>query len=44
MWAFSAGIYVGKIQGLKDVNFDQERANLKLQQCQEVIIKGKLYE
>lgn len=37
MWAFSAGIYVGKIQGLKDANFDRERANLKLQQCQDVI-------
>ena len=44
MWTFSAGIYVGKIQGLKDADFDQERANLKLQQCQKVITKGKLYE
>lgn len=42
MWAFSTGIYVGKIQGLKDANFDQERANLKLQQCQDVIKNEKI--
>ena len=42
MWAFSAGIYVGKIQGLKDANFDRERANLKLQQCQDVIKNEKI--
>jgi hypothetical protein len=30
------------IQGLQDANFDRERANLKLQQCQDVIKNEKI--
>lgn len=30
------------IKGLQDANFDRERANLKLQQCNEVIRNEKI--
>jgi len=42
LWALVVGAYFGKAKGLKEANFDMERANLKLQQCQEIIKNEKI--
>jgi hypothetical protein len=42
LWSLVVGAYFGKAKGLHDANFDRERANLKLQQCQDVIKNEKI--
>jgi hypothetical protein len=48
LYGFMILVYTGLmsrhyyIQGLQDANFDRERANLKLQQCQDVIKNEKI--
>jgi hypothetical protein len=39
MLGFSVGVYIGFYKGADSENFDREYANLKLQQCLEVIKK-----
>lgn len=42
LWALVIGAYFGKEKGLKEANFNRKLANLKLQQCQELIKNEKI--
>lgn len=39
-WLFAAGVYLGKISGIKEASQDADLLKLKLGQCNEVLRGG----
>ena len=41
MWLFVSGIYLGKVNGIKEASEDVDLLKFKLSQCNEVLRGGK---
>ena len=41
MWLFVSGIYLGKVNGIKEASEDTDLLKFKLSQCNEVLRGGK---